>query len=71
MKITAVRYYLNNNVSYAETCRIFDCPLKRWIERYEEEDEIKRHNRQPVSYKITQAQIDYAIRRLRENEQII
>lgn len=37
LKITAVRYYLNNNVSYAETCRIFDCPeksLKRWIERY-------------------------------------
>lgn len=73
LKTTAVRYYLNNNVSYAETCRIFDCPersLKRWIERYEEEDEIKRHNRPPVSYKITQAQIDYAIRRLRENEQI-
>ena len=73
LKITAVRYYLNNNVSYAETCRFFDCPersLKRWIERYEEEDEIKRHNRPPVSYKITQAQIDYAIRRLRENEQI-
>lgn len=73
LKITAVRYYLNNNVSYAETCRIFDCPersLKRWIERYEEEDEIKRRNRLPVSYKITQTQIDYAIRRLRENEQI-
>lgn len=25
LKMTAVRYYLNNNVSYAETCRIFDC----------------------------------------------
>ncbi|NDD84765.1 helix-turn-helix domain-containing protein [bacterium] len=73
LKITAVRYYLNNNVSYAETCRIFDCSersLKRWIERYEEENEIKRHNRPPVSYKITQEQINYAIRRLRENEQI-
>jgi len=29
LKITAVRYFLNNNVSYAETCRIFDCPEKR------------------------------------------
>ena len=55
------------------TLGIFDCPersLKRWIERYEEEDEIKRHNRDAVSYKITQEQIDYAITRLRENEQI-
>ncbi len=55
LKITAVRYYLNNNVSYAETCRIFDCPersLKRWIERYEEEDEIKRHNRPPADLTI-------------------
>jgi transposase-like protein len=73
LKITAVRYYLNNNVNYAETCRIFDCTersLKRWIDRYEDEDEIKRHNRPSVSYKIIQTQIDYAIRRLRENEQL-
>jgi len=36
-KITAVRYYLNNETSYAETCRIFNCSersLKRWIDRY-------------------------------------
>lgn len=33
-KISAVEYYLNNDVSYVETCNIFQCSersLKRWI----------------------------------------
>ena len=72
-KITAVRYYLNNETSYAETCRIFNCSersLKRWIDRYNEEQSIKRHNRNPVSYKITQKHLKYAIQELKKNEQI-
>ena len=52
-KITAVKYYLENNTNY------FKCSersLKRWIERYEELEEIKRLNRKPISYKITKEQ---------------
>ena len=55
-KITAVKYYLENDTNYTKTCEIFKCSersLKRWIERYEELEEIKRLNRKPVSYKIT------------------
>ena len=47
-KITAVKYYLENNTNYTKTCDIFKCSersLKRWIERYEELEEIKRLNR--------------------------
>ena len=36
-KITAVKYYLENNTNYTKTCDIFKCSersLKRWIERY-------------------------------------
>jgi len=72
-KITAVKYYLENNTNYTKTCDIFKCSersLKRWIERYEELDEIKRLNRKPVSYKITKEQVKYAIQKLKENEQI-
>ena len=72
-KITAVKYYLENNMNYTKTCDIFKCSersLKRWIERYEELDEIKRLNRKPVSYKITKEQVKYAIQKLKENEQI-
>jgi hypothetical protein len=72
-KITAVKYYLENNTNYTKTCDIFKCSersLKRLIERYEELDEIKRLNRNPVSYKITKEQVKYAIQKLKENEQI-
>ena len=73
LKLTAVRYYLDNDTTYAETCRIFNCSersLKRWIDRFQDEDEIKRHNREPISYKVDKEHINYAIRILRSNEQI-
>ena len=43
-KITAVKYYLENDTNYTKTCEIFKCSersLKRWIKRYEELEEIK------------------------------
>ena len=73
LKLTAVRYYLDNDTTYAETCRIFNCSersLKRWIDRFQDEDEIKRHNREPFSYKVNKEHVDYAIRILLSNEQI-
>ena len=42
-KLSAVKYYLNNNVSLDDVCKIFDChkqSLYRWIKRYEELEEI-------------------------------
>ena len=72
-KITAVKYYLEYEVTYAETCEIFKCSersLKRWIERYKKEKSIKRHSRKPVSYKVTKNEVDYALKILKQNEQI-
>ena len=72
-KISAVQYYLENDTSYAKTCEIFKCSersLKRWIERYEKDKEIKRDNRPDVSYKITNKQVKYALKLLKKNEQI-
>jgi len=68
-KITAVKYYLDNDTNYTKTCEIFKC-LERSLKRYEELEEIKRLNRKPISYKITKEQIKYAIKKLKENEQI-
>jgi len=39
-KISAVQYFLENNVSYSKTCEIFKCSersLKRWVNMYKEE----------------------------------
>ena len=38
-KLSAVKYYLNNDVSLNDVCEIFNCPkqfLYRWVKRYEE-----------------------------------
>jgi transposase len=72
-KISAVDYYIENDTSFAETCKIFKCSersLKRWIERYNNEKSIKRHNRPSISYKITKEQVKYSIKKLKDNEQI-
>ena len=72
-KLTAVLYHLENNSSYANTCKVFKCSersLKRWLERYEEEEAIKRHNRPPVAYKVKKEWVVFATQKLEENEQI-
>ena len=72
-KITAVKYYLENNTNYTKTCNIFKCSersLKRWIEKYNNENSIKRNNKKSVSYKVTKEHVKYMINKLKENEQI-
>ena len=72
-KLSAVKYYLENETSYSKTCDIFKCSersLKRWIERYNNLGNIERQNREPESYKITKAHLKYALKKLKENEQI-
>ena len=72
-KITAVKYYLDNETTYKNTCDIFKCSersLKRWIERYQKEKSIKRHSRKSISYKITNEQVKYALTLLKNNQQI-
>lgn len=47
-KITAVKYFLKNNKIQNEVCDIFECSsrsLMRWVNRYQNENNIKRHNR--------------------------
>ena len=64
-KVSAVKYYLDNEVSYVKTCEIFKCSersFKRWIDRYLLERSIKRHNRLPVSYKITKEEVNMQLR---------
>lgn len=72
-KLSAVKYYLKNDFSMEYVCDIFECKkqsLSRWVDRYLLENSIKRHNRLPVSYKITKQQVKYAIQKVKKNEQI-
>ena len=72
-KISAVKYYINNNKSLDEVCEIFECSRKslyRWVKRYNEIETLGRQNRKPESYKITKKQVNYALKKQKENEQI-
>ena len=62
-KISAVKYYLNNDRGdgYNKTCKIFDCKkstLRDWIKRYNTSKNLTRRNRKSISYKITKPQVN-------------
>jgi hypothetical protein len=42
----------------------------RWTKRYKEEKEIKRHNREPISYKIKKEHIKFILEELKNNKTI-
>jgi transposase-like protein len=53
-KISAVKYYLNNNDTMANTCKIFNCKkpsLHRWIQIYKTKKYLQRKPRISISYK--------------------
>ena len=42
----------------------------RWFERYEDEDSIKRHNREPISYKVKKEHVKIALDEIKKNKTI-
>ena len=72
-KLSAVKYFLKNKDTQENICKIFKCSvisLLRWTKRYEEENEIKRHNRKPISYKIKKEHIKFILEELKNNKTI-
>lgn len=72
-KISAVQYCLENDTTYADTCRIFKCDdrsLKRWIEKYNKNGIVIRKKQKYQSYKTTKSHVKEAIKILKKNEQI-
>lgn len=55
-KLSAVKYYLNNNDDLRNTCKIFDCKktsLNRWVTQYKRHKHINRKTRKNHNLKIT------------------
>jgi transposase len=72
-KISAVEYYLNSNKTQEDVCDIFKCSVRslmRWVERYENEDSINRHNRESVSYKVKKEYVKYILDEIKKNKTI-
>ncbi len=72
LKLLAVRYYLQNG-NQTETCELYDCSprsLMRWVDKYQEDGEIKREQRPSVSYKVTKAHIKYLLSEIKRDKTI-
>ena len=72
-KVSAVNYYLNEDTTQEEVCKIFKCSarsLMRWVDRFQEKEEIKRHNRKPVAYKVQKEQVKFILAELKKNKTI-
>ena len=44
--------------------------LLRWVDRFKEEKEIKRHNRKPVAYKVKKEHVKFILEELKNNKTI-
>ncbi len=55
---------------HVEFLNAFVRSLLRWTKRYEDENEIKRHNREPISYKVKKEHITFILKELKNNKTI-
>jgi transposase len=72
-KISAVQYYLENNKSQTNTCKIFKCSRKslmRWVNRYIKNGSIKRYHRHSISYKVKVKHIEFMKTIIKDNKTI-
>ena len=68
-KLKAVDYYLTEDKSQEEVCKIFKCStrsLMRWVNQYNKDGEIKINNKKPVAYKINKNQVVYALEKIKK-----
>ena len=72
-KISAVRYYLENIKTQEEVCNIFKCSIRslmRWAERYNNDGEIKRYNKEPIAYKVHKKHVKFILEEITKNKMI-
>ena len=58
-KLTAVNYYLVENISQDKVCKIFKCSrrsLMRWVNRYKTDGNVDIQYRNPIAYKVKKEQ---------------
>ena len=72
-KLTAVQYYLVEDKTQEEVCKIFKCSrrsLMRWVERYKKDGNVDIHYRKPVAYKVKKEYVDFLLQELKKNKTI-
>jgi transposase len=72
-KETAVQYYLVEDKSQEEICKIFNCSrrsLMRWVEKYKTDGKITGYERTPKAYKVHKEHVDFLLQEIKKNKTI-
>jgi len=72
-KLSAVNYYLVEDKTQEEVCKIFKCSrrsLMRWVERYKKDGNVDIYYRKPVAYKVKKEYVDFLLQELKKNKTI-
>jgi len=72
-KLTAVQYYLVEDKTQEEVCKIFKCSprsLMRWVNQYKKEGNVNKHYRKPIAYKVKKEYVKFLLDELKSNKTI-
>ena len=72
-KETAVQYYLIEDKTQEEVCKIFKCSprsLMRWVDKYKKDGEITGYNRIPKAYKVHKEHVEFLLQEIKKNKTI-
>ena len=72
-KLTAVQYYLIEDKTQEDVCKIFKCSprsLMRWVERYKKDGNVDIHYRKPVAYKVKKEYVKFLVDEINKNKTI-
>ena len=71
LKLSAVKFYLNSNKTQEDIAEIFNCSVRslmRWVDKYDEYNNINNKQRESISYKVKQKHVDFILSELRKNK---
>jgi transposase len=72
-KLTAVQYYLVEDKTQEEVCKIFKCSsrsLMRWVNQYKKEGNVNKQYRKPIAYKVKKEYVKFLLDEIKKNKTI-
>jgi transposase len=72
-KLSAVQYYLVEDKTQQEVCKIFKCSprsLMRWVKRYKNQGTVKNRYRKPIAYKVKKEYVKFLLDEIKNNKTI-
>lgn len=72
-KETAVQYYLVEDKTQEEVCKIFKCSrrsLMRWVKKYKKYGKITGYERTPKAYKVHKEHVEFLLQEIKKNKTI-